>query len=154
MKKLENPADKAVSKEDMKLSELKELAVSLKLIDEAGAKALKKPALLKLIGNWESDQKKTLNTQDSASSGLHNVSVRKCLVEGCETTMIGPGDDAPVFCPDHNDHNTRVAQSKEPWALGYHEDKKIVAIVPVELNGKNYDDITTEDGVTYRVLKA
>lgn len=39
----------------------------------------------------------------------------------------------------------------EEWALGFHEGKKILSIVPVELNGKNYNDITVEGGVTYRV---
>jgi len=41
--------------------------------------------------------------------------------------------------------------SAEPWAMGYHNGKKIMSRVPVELNGKNYEDILVEGGETFRV---
>jgi len=46
---------------------------------------------------------------------------------------------------------TEAGAPDEEWALGLHDGKKVVSRVSVELNGKNYVDITVESGETYRV---
>jgi hypothetical protein len=49
------------------------------------------------------------------------------------------------------DDASEVVGVVENWPMGMHEGKKIVSSIPVELNGKNYKDITVEGGITYRV---
>lgn len=44
-------------------------------------------------------------------------------------------------------------ETKDDNDLGYHEGKKIVSSKEVELNGKKYNEIVNEDGVTFKILK-
>ncbi len=115
---------KGITKEEMNKDELRELALSLGIDTEEAIKEMKKSDLLGAIGAWE---EKAIAEREAGESGT--------LTAAPESAQ----DDAPVAPQDNG--------------RGYHEGKKIASITPVELNGKSYNDVTTEDGVTFRIPK-
>lgn len=114
--------DKGVSAEDMKLPELKVLAVSLQLFTEEEVKTMKKPALLEAIHAKEDEMVNDVNRK-----GLKRAPVADEYEE--EAQPIDPVD-----------------------TLGTHEGKKVIRKTNIELNGKQYVDILVETGETYREL--
>lgn len=99
--------EKGVSASEMKLPELRELAVYLKVFTVEEAAGMKRKELLLAVNKKEEE---ILN--DPSRPGLKRVA-------GGEDTFNG---------------------------------KKVLSRTPVEVNGKNYEDIVVEGGVTYREL--
>lgn len=106
---------------DMSKEELLALAQNMGITTPENYKT--KPTLISAIKKWEKVKKVELDAAD-------------------DVAVTGP-------VPENLDFATPEGAS--PWAMGYFKGKKIMSKVPVELNGKEYTDVTTEDGVTHRV---
>ena len=121
--------EKGISKEEMTVKELKELAISLQIATADEVKAMEKPELLETIGAWEEAE---IARRDAGNP------------EGVRTLGTKAQD-----LVDNDVDNENEFIDNGYIDLGLHKGKKIVSIKPVEVNGKEYNEIVTEDGVTF-----
>ncbi len=116
--------DTGITADKMNVKELKELAVSLKLVTEEEVKLLKGPAVLKIVKDWE----------------------KKSLVEQ-ETLSSTPAQDKVTAV------SSSFEEEKESEdTIGLFNGKKVLSRTKREINGKMYLDIVVESGETFTEL--